>query len=132
MGDVASLWHRVAFDVSVSDVEELEDVMAAHGWDLVDEEPTVHARMVRCWFVPYDDDPSLPGTPDVIEWEDAPAPPDLTFAGEERDEDADPGEVHRTHTQDLMFAQEVWDRLDDDGGRNPFAPPWGGDWLPGA
>jgi hypothetical protein len=30
-----------------------------------------------------------------------------------------------------MFGQEVWDRLDDGGGRNPFAPPWGGGWLPG-
>jgi hypothetical protein len=84
---MAARWHRVAFDVSVSDVDELEDVMAAHGWALDGEEPTVH--------------------------------------------DPDPGEAHRTHVQDLMFGQEVWDRLDDGGGRNPFAPPWGGGWLPG-
>jgi hypothetical protein len=42
-------WHRVAFDVSVSDVEELEDVMTAHGWGIEDEEPTAHARIAPPW-----------------------------------------------------------------------------------
>jgi hypothetical protein len=53
---MAARWHRVAFDVSVSDVDELEDVMAAHGWALDGEEPTVQARSTRVWFAPLDDD----------------------------------------------------------------------------
>jgi hypothetical protein len=118
---MAPRWHRVAYDVSVSDLEELEDVMTAHGWALDDEEPTVHARIVRAWFTPLDDEASLPGKPDLVEWLDEPEP----------EPDPDPVEEHGEYVRDLMFAQEVWDRLDDDGSRNPFAPPWGGGWVPG-
>ena len=128
---MAARWDRVAFDVSISDVEELEDVMAAHGWDLDDEEPTVHARIARIWFAPCADEPALPGKPDAIEWaEEHDLDPD-DLDPDDVEPDPDPGREHREHVHGLMTVERAWDELDTDGGLNPFAPPLGGGWAAG-